>query len=199
VGRTARLSPNVHYNLSMGYGWEGKLVRLAPIDVEKHLDNAQRWINDPEVTENILGGDFPMSRLAEREWIETQSKRNDKEITFALELLSGEHIGFSSLMSINWQHRTAITGTMMAKEYWGKGYGSDAARVRTRYAFEVLGLRYLMSAVLDGNTRSLGMLKKSGYVECGHYPERFWKRGKFVGEVVLYMTSEMWENSRATD
>jgi len=177
----------------MGYGWEGKLVRLAPIDVDKHLDNAVRWINDPEITENILHGDFPMTRLAEREWLESVSKRNDKEVSFALELLTGEHIGFSGIHAINWKDRSAITGTMIAKEYWGKGYGSDAARVRTHYAFNVLGLRYLMSAVLDGNDRSLGMLKKSGYVECGRYPERLWKRGRFIDEIVLYMTREMWE------
>jgi RimJ/RimL family protein N-acetyltransferase len=180
----------------MGYGWEGKLVRLVPVDIDMHLENATRWINDPEITENILGGDFPMSRLAEREWLEGASKRNDKEITFAMELLTGEHIGFSGMHQLNWRDRSALTGTMMAKEFWGKGYGSDAAQVRSRYCFEVLGLRYLMSAVLEGNDRSLGMLKRAGYVECGRYPDRIWKRGRFVDEILLYMTREMWEEKR---
>ena len=177
----------------MGYGWEGELVRLVPLDREKHLDNAQRWVNDPEITHNLLIGDFPMTKLAEAEWFDRMSQRGEKEVALAIELLSGEHIGFSGIHAINWKDSTAITGTLIGvQDQWGKGYGSDAARVRTRYAFEVLGLRYLISAVLEGNDRSLAMLKKAGYVECGRYPKRIWKRGRYVDEILLYMTREMW-------
>jgi RimJ/RimL family protein N-acetyltransferase len=182
----------------MGYGWEGELVRLVPLDREKHLDNAQRWVNDPEITHNLLIGDFPMTKLAEEDWFNKASQRDEKEISFAIELLSGEHIGFSGMHSIHWKDSSALTGTLIgARDQWGKGYGSDAARVRTRYAFEVLGLRYLISAVLEGNDRSLGMLKKAGYVECGRYPKRIWKRGRYVDEILLYMTREMWIEGRA--
>ena len=180
----------------MGYGWEGELVRLVPLDKEKHLDNATRWMNDPEITRNLLVGDLPITRLYEGEWFDRNSKMSDDNISFAIELLNGEHIGFSGMHQINWRDRSALTGTVIgAQEHWGKGIGTDAARVRSRYCFDVLGLRYLMSAVLEGNERSLGMLKKSGYVECGRYPKRIWKRGRFVDEVVLYMTREMWEGA----
>ena len=181
-------------NLWMGYGWQGELVRLVPIDKEKHLDNAQRWMNDSEITGNLLVGDLPITKLAESEWFDRNSKLSDDGVTFAVELLNGEHIGFSGIHQINWRDRSAITGTVIGvSSHWGKGLGSDAARVRTRYCFEVLGLRYLMSAVLEGNERSLGMLKKAGYQECGRYPKRIWKRGRYVDEILLYMTREMWE------
>src|SRR5437588_6357469 len=129
----------------MGYGWEGELVRLVPLDKEKHLDNATRWMNDQEVTLNILAGDFPMTRLAEEEWFMENCKRSEDKVTFAIELLDGVHIGFSGLHKINWKDRSVITGTVIGvQDDWGKGYGTDAARVRARYCFEVLGLRYLM-------------------------------------------------------
>jgi RimJ/RimL family protein N-acetyltransferase len=177
----------------MGYGWEGDLVRLVPLDADKHLENATRWVNDPEVTHNLLIGDFPMTKLAEREWFDRMSKRDDTNVAFAIELLNGEHVGFSGMHQINWKDRSAVTGTLIGLiDQWGKGLGSDAARVRTRFAFEVLGLRYLISAVLEGNDRSLGMLRKAGYVECGRYPKRIWKRGRYVDEILLYMTREMW-------
>lgn len=172
----------------MGFGWEGELVRLTPLDVDKHLENAFRWMNDPEVTRNLLVGDLPMTRLAEREWFERNSKASDDNVAFAIETLEGEHIGFSGMHRINWRDGVATTGTVIgAVGQWGRGFGSDAARVRTRYAFEVLGLRYLVSAVLEGNERSLGMLKKAGYVECGRYPKRIWKRGRYVDEILLYL------------
>ncbi len=35
----------------MAFGWEGALVRLVPLDKDKHLANAMRWLNDPDVTD----------------------------------------------------------------------------------------------------------------------------------------------------
>lgn len=181
----------------MAFGWHGEFVRLVPRDREKHLDNAFRWINDPEITAHLSFAGFPISRLAEAEMFEGSLKMTDSEVNFAVELLNGEHIGFTSIHHINWKDRSATTGTLIgARDHWGTGYGTDAAKVRTNYCFEVLGLRYLMSSVLEGNDRSLGMLKKVGYVECGRYPRRFWNRGRFVDEILLYMTREMWEANR---
>lgn len=172
-------------------------MRLVPIDKERHLENAVRWMNDPEITQNLLMGDLPITRLAEDEWFERNSKANETNVAFAIELLSGEHIGFSGVHNINWKNRSALTGTVIGlQNHWGKGCGTDAARVRTRYCFDVLGLRYLTSAVLEGNERSLRMLQKTGYVECGRYPKMLWKRGRFVDEILLYMTREMWSEGK---
>src|SRR5690242_18534417 len=107
----------------MGYGWEGKLVRLAPIDIDKHQSNAQRWMNDPEITRNLVVGDLPMTVTGQREWLERSSKQDEREVVFAIELLDGEHIGFSSVHDINRKDGTALTGCLIGpKENWGKGY-----------------------------------------------------------------------------
>ena len=34
----------------MAFGWEGKLVRLVPLNEAKHLENYVQWVNDPEGT-----------------------------------------------------------------------------------------------------------------------------------------------------
>ena len=77
----------------MALGWEGGLVRLAPLDKGKHLDNACAWLNDPEVTANLLTGDTPLSRLAEEAWFDRMMKGDDRNLAFAIETLDGEHIG----------------------------------------------------------------------------------------------------------
>ena len=70
-------------------------------------------------------------------------------------------------------------------DYRGQGYGTDAARVRTRYAFEVLGLRQLYSEVFVENAASLKMLGHVGYREAGRVPRRYWKRGAYRDVVLL--------------
>jgi len=137
-----------------------------------------------------------MKRVAEEAYFDRMSPLNKDDVALAIELLNGEHIGFSGIHAINWKDRTATTGSFIGvQNHWGKGIGSDAAKVRSRYAFEVLNLRYLMSAVFEGNDRSLRMLKKAGYVECGRWPKRLWKNGAYHDEIILYMTREMWEAS----
>jgi RimJ/RimL family protein N-acetyltransferase len=174
----------------MAEGWEGDKVRLAPLARERHLDNAVRWLNDPEVTAWTLIGDMPVTRLAEEGFF----TRHDvdpyvgtpTEISFAIETLEGEHIGFSGLHKIDWRQGVASTGTILGRrDLWGRGYGADAARVRTRYAFEVLGLRLLLSEALADNLGSIGMLTRAGYREVGRIPRRYWKRGAYRDAVLF--------------
>ncbi|GBC92299.1 Spermidine N(1)-acetyltransferase [bacterium HR15] len=172
----------------MAYGWTGEKVRLVPLDQEKHLPNALLWLNDPDITQWTLRGDFPLSRLAEEEWFKHTMSHTNREVVFAIETLEGEHIGFTGIHQIDWRHGTAITGTIIGrKDLWRRGFGTDAVKVRTRYAFEVLGLRMLLSEVMAENVASMRMLLKVGYREVGRIPRRYWKRGAYRDVVLLVM------------
>ncbi|HEX7183585.1 MAG TPA: GNAT family N-acetyltransferase [Thermoanaerobaculia bacterium] len=170
----------------MPYGWEGEKVRLAPLDKAKHLDNALTWLNDPEITAWTLVGDLPITRLAEEEHFDRAMRGTPEDVSFAVETLEGEHIGFSGLHKIDRIHGVATSGTILGRrDLWRHGYGTDAARVRNRYAFEVLGLRMLLSEVMADNTGSVRMLQKAGYREVGRIPRRWWKRGAYRDSVIL--------------
>lgn len=170
----------------MSFGWEGTKVRLVPLDREKHLENALRWFNDPDVTRWLETGDWPLTRGAEEEFFRSTERQDRSAVQFAVESLQGEHVGFSGLRSIDWQSRVAVSGSVIGrKDLWGRGFGGDAAAVRNRYAFEVLGLRLLIASVIADNAGSLAMLAKSGYREVGRVPGRYWKRGAWRDQVLL--------------
>jgi RimJ/RimL family protein N-acetyltransferase len=172
----------------MGFGWEGEKVRLVPLDLDRHLENAVNWMNDPEATQWLAVGDLPMTRLAEREWFERNMKSEAEDVSFAIETLESRHIGFSQIFRIDWRNGVGSTGTLIGDpEDRGKGYGSDAARVRARYAFDVLNLRLLISGAFDGNAPSLKMLRNAGYRECGRIPRRHWKRGAYRDEILMVL------------
>ncbi len=178
----------------MAYGWEGEKVRLVPLDIEKHLENYVQWLNDPEITHGLLIGDLPMTKLAERDWLETIAKdMSGKNIIFAIETLDGKHIGSSGVHQINHVHGDALTGTFIGdRSEWGKGYATDSIRVRSRYCFDVLNLRLLRSAYIEGNERSARMQARAGYVEIGRWPKLLWKRGEYRDEILTCLTRERW-------
>ena len=173
----------------MAYGWEGERVRLVPLDKERHAANVQLWMNDPDMTETILSGDVPLTRVAEDGFFDKMCatpEPHPQNILFAVETLAGEHVGLAGLHEISYRHGVAKTGTIIGPpEARGLGYGTDAALVRTRYAFEVLGLRMLISEVFVENTASLRMLARAGYREVARLPRRYWKRGAFRDSVVM--------------
>ncbi len=181
----------------MSFGWEGELTRLVPLDKEKHLKNGTAWLNDPVVTAWLLVGDLPVTSVNEEAFFDRVSQPGGTDILLAVETLEGQHIGFSGAHRIDWRNGNAVTGSFIGRpDFWGKRYGSDAARVRSEYLFETVGLRMLYSEVLSGNDRSLAMLKRVGYREVGRLPERYWKRGAWRDAILLALDAGSWRSAR---
>jgi hypothetical protein len=89
----------------MAYGWVGEKVRLVPLERERHLENAVKWFNDPEVTRWTARGDWPLTKIAEERFFELADSDQRQNLHFAVENIEGQHIGFSSLGNIDWQSR----------------------------------------------------------------------------------------------
>lgn len=175
----------------MGIGWAGKKTRLVPLEYDKHFENCYQWINDPDVSEWLAVGDFPMGRLAEKEWFDDAQKSSATAVHFAIETLDGRHIGNSGLFQISARHGTAMSGSLIGSTGdRGKGYGTDAAITRAHYAFHVLGLRMLYSEFLEGNELSKRMQEKAGYEVYGRKPQCFWKRGAYRDMVLTALSKE---------
>jgi RimJ/RimL family protein N-acetyltransferase len=183
--------------------WSGEKVRLVPLDRSRHLDNAVAWFNDPEVTNWTLVGDWPLCRLAEEEFFAkaegTSLFTTPADVFLAVETLEGEHIGFTGVHRIDWRHGVGSTGTVIGrKDFWRRGFGADTVRVRTAYAFDVLGLRLLLSEAFVGNEASLRMLSRVGYREVGRIPARYFKRGAHR-DIVLFACHRDWWASLGRD
>ncbi|MGE3180669.1 MAG: GNAT family N-acetyltransferase [Phycisphaerae bacterium] len=179
----------------MSYGWTGEKTRLVPLDKSAHLDNVVRWFNDPEVTQWMLTGDFPLTKIAEETWFDKRSEfpSQPTDLVLAIETLDGEHIGMTGLHAINHRDGTATTGTTIGDPgNWNKGFAADAIKTRSRYAFDVLNLRMLLSEVLEPNTASHKALQRAGYVEYGRLPRHRWKRGDYRDSILYVLTRETW-------
>jgi RimJ/RimL family protein N-acetyltransferase len=170
----------------MTFGWSDGEVRLVPLDRQRHLENAVRWLNDPEITRFMLTGDWPLTAGGEEQWFKAADENDGTAAHFAIELADGTHLGFSGLMHIDFRHGSAHTGSFLGRrDLWGRGLGTRAARIRSRYAFEGLGLRILLADALVDNHASVRMLAKVGYTERGRIARRYWKSGALRDAVIL--------------
>jgi [ribosomal protein S5]-alanine N-acetyltransferase len=163
----------------------GEKIRLVPITADL-LPDYVRWLADLDVTCYMGISSSPTIEM-ERDWYEKTSK-DPNELVWAV--FAGEkHIGSTGLHHINWRSRNAISGNLIgAKEEWGKGYGSEAVALRTRYGFEMLGLEKLKTEVLAENLPSRRVLEKAGYKTVGIARRELFRHGRWhdlwLGEVL---------------
>jgi len=71
-------------------------------------------------------------------------------------------IGFTGLWIADWNHRHSWVGIGLGeREFWGKGYGTDAMRLIVRYAFDELDLHRVSLTVFEYNTRAIRSYEKA--------------------------------------
>ena len=114
----------------------------------------ERWFADMAVTRYLLFR-FPFTPKAEGEWLENVGK-DPHQVVWAIVIKHNDRlIGGTSLEHIDWRNRRAESGTIVGeKDEWGKGYASEAMRLRTRYAFRELGLETVTTRVVIDNEAS---------------------------------------------
>ncbi len=168
---------------------KGKKVNLRPLKKHTDLNKCLRWINDPEVR-CFLSSYLPVSEQKEIEWFD---EKDENKIRLAIETKKGKFIGNIVLERINYRNRTATTGIIIGeKEYWGKGYGTDAKMTLLNYAFNVLNLRKIYSQVLAFNKRSINYSKKCGYIIEGIFKKDCFVNGKYVDTICLAVFKQDW-------
>ena len=89
-------------------------------------------------------------------------------------------IGTTGIYDIHPINRSAMSGNLIGeKGEWGKGYGSEVVRLRTRFAFEELNLNKIMTQVYHPNIGSRRVIEKVGYQTIGISREHIWRNGKW--------------------
>ena len=88
------------------------------------------------------------------------------------------HIGFIGLHQVHWRFRAATGGLVIGERAaWGRGHATDAVRVRTRFAFEELGLHRIEGHTLNPAMRRV--YEKCGYRHEGVARQKYSRGGRW--------------------
>jgi RimJ/RimL family protein N-acetyltransferase len=89
---------------------------------------------------------------------------------FAINLKeTGQLIGYCGLQLYLWERQLYSTPEIelfykLGRDYWGRGYATEAAQVVVRYAFEELRLSRIVSHADRNNHRSVALMQRVGMV-----------------------------------
>jgi RimJ/RimL family protein N-acetyltransferase len=169
---------------------EGELVRLRAMEPED-AGNLRAWVNDPEVTE-WTSARYPYSLGDEARWLEgLEANAFVPGVYLSIEAKDGRHIGLCELRNTRPENRKAeLAITIGEKDYWNRGYGTDAVRTIVRFAFETMNLHRVWLTTLVYNTRAIACYKTCGFQEEGRLREEVLKHGRRHDYVIMGILRE---------
>jgi [ribosomal protein S5]-alanine N-acetyltransferase len=159
---------------------KGERIHLRAL-MEKDLTSSYlQWLNDEEVCRNNSHAVFPNTEQRMKTYY--NSIQNQLNVVLAIiHSDTDRHIGNVSLLNINWISRNAEFAILMGeKDFWGKGYGKEAARLIVQYGFERLNLHRIYCGTLNGNSGMIKLAASMGMKEEGRRREAIFKNGKYV-------------------
>lgn len=142
---------------------EEKDIYLRPMTRED-TDLIVKWRNKDFVRKNFIY-QKPFTREGHLHWIETMVETG-RVVQFLICTKDDVPVGSVYLRDIDEVHHKAEYGIFIGEEdALSKGYGTEAARLMTGYAFRELKLHKLMLRVLAGNERAKRSYEKAGFVQ----------------------------------
>lgn len=166
-------------------------LRLVPAGPNHASARYVGWLNDVDVvrhTEVVPGGH---DLAGVRHYLEA-CLADPAGILFAMETAEAGHIGNLRLGGIDRRHGRATVALMIGeKAVWGRGFGSRAIGLASRYAFETLALRKLCAGIYSNNPASRQAFEKAGYAceatlvrhaKAGDAYVDVWQMARFRGD-----------------
>ncbi len=172
--------------------FDGKLVRLTVLDPEKDAELLAKWNRDSEFS-RLLNDDaaYMWTPKQVKEWFEKEQKNYDFIIRT---LIDDQPIGFIDLSGFNWSARHAWVGVGLGeREFWGKGYGTEAMQILLRFAFEEINLNRINLTVFEYNLRAQKSYLKCGFVEEGRARKSMNREGERWDVVYMGILGSEWE------
>ncbi|WP_137286845.1 GNAT family N-acetyltransferase [Halorussus salinisoli] len=167
----------------------GDDVTLRTIE-EEDVEFMRDAINLPEVREGLTTA-FPLNAEQEREYFE-ESISNQEDVNLAV-CTDGEIAGTIGLHDLNQRSGTCEIGIWLAPEFHGQGYGTDASRVLTDYAFRELRMHRVQARVLATNEASARIWEKLGFEEEGVHRDEAFTGGEYVDVRYFGVLDDEWE------
>lgn len=175
----------------------GKLVCLTAENPDIVMEQFSKWNRDTEYW-RLLAAEpaMPYTKKQIKEFIEKELLGDRPDVHFFMirSLEDDRLLGETGLDEVQWNHGESFVGISIGeREYWGKGYGTDAMRVLLRYAFNELNLHRVSLTVFEYNPRAIRSYEKAGFKLEGRERKFLERGGKRWDMIYMGILRQEWQ------
>ena len=182
--------------------YEGRQVRLGPLDHEKDPPVIAGWTHDP-LWRSILafGVARPFSAEAVSKLLEKVEKQMEEtKNLFHFTLRSRDDnrlVGLARIFWIDFHNGTGVLDMGIGdRADRRRGYGSEALDLLLHFAFDELNLHRLSAWPSADNLPFIQMAEKAGFEEEGRRREAAFHDGRYWDIVLLGLLRTKWEQKQ---
>ncbi|WP_409290299.1 GNAT family N-acetyltransferase [Peribacillus sp. SCS-37] len=108
---------------------------------------------------------------------------------------SPKHIGGIGYRAVDMISRSCTVGIGIGeKNYWGRGYGTDAMHTLIRFIFLTLNLKRIQLDTWSGNTRAVRSYEKCGFKIEGRLRKNAYIDGTYYDTIIMGLLREEWND-----
>lgn len=147
-------------------------------------DKILKWCNDPEI-KHLTGTLFPVSDIEHEKWF--QDKISDPiNKMFGIEDMNKNFIGIIGIKNVDLINRSGELYIYIGeKEFWGKGYGSDAVKTFVSFCLNEMNMHRIYLSVFSYNKRAIRSYEKSGFKTEGVLKDAVFKGGRYHDKLIM--------------
>lgn len=174
----------------------GQRVRLTATNPETDPPIMEKWHRDTEFFRLAYGR---AAELWDDKKIKSRIEKHTSypnEPTFAIHTLADDTlIGQIGIEILAPGMDAEVWILIGERDYWGKGYGTDAMRVVLAYAFRELRLHRVSLKTFEFNARAIRSYEKCGFRLEGKCREALNRMGRRWDEIWMGITRSDWEKN----
>jgi RimJ/RimL family protein N-acetyltransferase len=181
--------------------YDGRLVRLAPLDHETDAPIMARWTKDPLWRSILVDVARPLSVEAVRKHLEKIEKEMEQAknfLHFTIRLKPDNRlVGAARIFRIDFHNGSGSLklgiGDAADRRH---GYGADALRLLLRFAFDDLNLHRLSAWPDEANHAFIHMAENAGFKQEGRRREATFHSGRYWDSLLMGLLRVDWEERR---
>ncbi len=165
---------------------KGEHIRLRALEPDD-LDFLYELENNTDVWE-ISGTTTPYSRNILKRYLDHAHRDiyEVKQLRLCICDETEKAVGLIDLFDFDPKNRRAGMGIIVLDENRrNKGFGAEAIRLLTEYAFSSLSLRQVYANVIEGNLASMHLFEKMGFEKVGIKKDWVFSEGTYKDEVLF--------------
>lgn len=165
------------------------LRSIEPTDVDLLLG----WESDRNLW-RVSGGNAPLSRFILWRYLENYNADifQSREVRMIIEA-DGQPVGTADITDFDPINLRAQVGMMVIPDQRGKGIATEALELLKDYAFATLYINQIYAVIDNGNTSSLAMLSKAGFICTATLKQWLRNDEAFTDAVVMQAFAKDWK------
>jgi RimJ/RimL family protein N-acetyltransferase len=177
--------------------WHPASLEGGSVVLRRHqpgnLGQVVRWYRDPELARLTRYQTRPMTVEEIESFFRVRLLAADA-LAYAIHLRERDRfVGITTFSALDPDNGSALFHiTIGERDAWGRGFGTEAAELMLRHAFERIGLHRVGLSVFSFNTRAIASYEKVGFREEGRLRDAIWRDGRYWDEVQMGVLEEEW-------